>query len=321
MNQNNQLIAAKYTLFGSTKYWILTNHGISTDFLTETGHNSDSTTQYVDVVFDFNTMDIIEFDNTTFNDFKVDWEQLLLGKSIKKDVIFLTKNPISRFIRAIVDEKIQILGNGGVSTNVFLRKSLYKNFGKELSDEFFNWHNGKRFHELFQEDNFIPLKFKKILEQIILDFIVPVFKNDNIKECINLYYESNHTYQNLYFLHNMWFNPPTNFLKEKVSIIDIDREDILKLFNIKYGMGLSFEKDKYSNDFPYLIVRNSISNNTLYNDIEETLRAQLELWNSLIKKQYPVEIYNTTSMSPWVNEIETNNIEKRLNNYYIQNNE
>jgi|TARA_B110000967_G_scaffold840_1_gene855 hypothetical protein len=288
MNRDYQLITAKYTLFGSPKYWILTNHGISTNFLVETGHSYDDSVQSIDINFDFNTLDIINSDDNIgkkeFNNFKIDWKQILLGKSIKKDIIFLTKNPINRLIQGIVDEKLQILENHNLLSSLILKTSLYTNFGKKLSDEFSDWHDSKQFHELFQEDISIPLEFKKILEQIILDFIIFELKNDNIKECINLYYKSNHTYQNLYFLHNMWFKPPTNFLKEKVSIIDIDRECLLKVFNNKYGMGLFYKNNSTS---PYSAVLDVLQNreDSLYEDIEVIMNGQVVLWKSLIKRQ------------------------------------
>jgi hypothetical protein len=335
MSNENQLVSSQYTLFGSSKYWILTNHGISTDFLVKIGHNFNITTKYIDIIFNFHNMNITGHYNSNnsrekkvINEFKSDWKDLLLGKSIKKDVIFLTKNPINRFIEAIVDEKLQIFDNEQILHNIFLKKSLYKNFGNEISDEFIKWadnkHN-KQFRELFQEENLIPLKFKNIIEQILFDLILPILKNDNFQECHRLYHDISHTYQNLYFLHNMLFNPPINFLKEKVSIIDIDRENLLKFLNIKYGMDLHFEKDNPNITVPYLVVLDKLSNSNLYKDIEEALKPQVKLWKSITKKQYPSEIYNTTSMKPWVNKIEDNDVlaknQKHINNYYTQNND
>jgi hypothetical protein len=123
----------------------------------------------------------------------------------------------------------------------------------------------------------------------------------------------------------MLFNPPINFLKEKVSIIDIDRENLLKFLNIKYGMDLHFEKDNPNITVPYLVVLDKLSNSNLYKDIEEALKPQVKLWKSITKKQYPSEIYNTTSMKPWVNKIEDNDVlaknQKHINNYYTQNND
>ncbi len=344
MSRENQLISAKYILFGSAKYWILTNHGIYTDFLTKTGHNSDINAQNIDIIFDFHNMNIKEHanpnnsrDKKAINEFKSDWKDLLLGKSIKKDVIFLTKNPKNRFIRGIIDEKLKDLDNNinidgqGVLNNIFFRKSIGKHFGKELSNEFFNWGHNKSLIRLFQESQPVPLKFKNILEQIIFDLILPTLKNDNIQQRINLYYESNYTYQNLYFLHHMLFNPPTNAIKEKVSVVDVDRENLLKLLNIKYGMDLHFEKDLDDTILPYLIILNKFCDTNLFRDIDIDLETDIKLWKSLSKKQYPPETYNTTSMNPWVNTMEEYyehidhgsgpNFQTRVNNHYTDNNE
>ena len=276
-----------FTAFNYDNCWILTREKIASSWLIEQFNyiwiNIEIDTVSYEVTFDDRRATIAgdEYNKLIYK-FLNDWNELKLSTDAKSNFIFLTRNPIHRFISGWVQDNI-------MSKIHFLDEEhsrLLKYFHFELVDKFIDFVK-KECNEpgnTFPDVKSIPEEFSNIYEEFCFPRDNDYFNSDLYTYFYNLS-SNTHTKETIFFLWQLMFTKP--FVSStNLHFVDIDLEDIKETLYNKFNINFRKE-DVFSNTrsdylknkaYAYLAKNASLINPILY--------ADLFIWFEIVRNLY-----------------------------------
>jgi len=276
-----------FTAFYSNNCWILTRQKIASSWLIEQFNRIWITVEIdpisYDISFDKRRLTVTDeqYDELSHK-FLSDWNELKRNPSAESHFIFLTKNPIHRFISGWVQDNI-------MAKIHFLdeeHERLLKYFDVELVDKFIEFVK-QQINEpqnTFPDTPSLPVEFSNIYDEFCFPRNCDYFNTD-----INTYVyhisSDTHSKEVIYFLWQLLITKPF-VANDNVHIIDIDLENIKQILPEKFNVDFKHE-NAYSNTrgdylrnkaYAYLSEQVGILNPMLY--------ADLFIWFELIRKIY-----------------------------------
>jgi len=162
--------------------------------------------------------------------FSNDWESLLRGEEIDKKIIFLTRNPIHKFITGLVQDFVLPQLNPSITSTTWYRESmidkkhdpvLVDSFIRNVSTNIFNLDNYQQFPDLIS----LPEKYKDLYESSIKHTLEGLFDGMGFKTLVDLD-SGGHMQQNQFNLYNFIIDPPKGFNIKAIKVVDIHKEDL-----------------------------------------------------------------------------------------------
>lgn len=232
--------------------------------------------------------DFVAHDTTEFSK---DWESLLNGNKIEKDFIFLMRNPIDKFIVGVMQD---FLFKDFFVDSPIISDLLTKYENKEELKEFYDFHN-KEFSETGNAEwwHSPPIKFSTEVYNV-LSYLIKCILEKWMSDVKNIPdYRTGHKNTALFLYYKILFN--SNIDKNKIKIIDIDKENIFNYLNEKYDLKLNVEfKQKFNLNHPLIkiMAKNCmIEYRDIINEILATdILLYCDLYNHLYSENLTPEI-------------------------------
>ena len=218
------------------------------------------------------------------------WESLVLGKSCKKDFIFLIRNPLEKVVTGFVQDVLNYnLNEKCTKTIVFKNYISSLGYSEYEVDSFLDYYDPRTHDQRFPNVNkfgpdniFLPM-FYHVLETIIDNWFSDVPRV--IREV-----NEGHMSNNLIFILKLLNFPPHKFDSSKIRIMDINRQDIGATLNGLYGTKINTKKmharDPVFKHLVYLAFYKHI------NLLSSFLNTELVMYSEIINKLYPCGMYN-----------------------------
>lgn len=296
-----------FNLYDLKTSWVLTHPKIASSFMDFYGRTETQSQAQLSVYFTTGFKGInssVGSDATQKKsciNFCSDWESLLQGKEIDKKIIFLTRNPIQKFITGLVqDFVLPELDEHIISTTWYRDLMIEEKHDPHLIDRFIrNVKDGTLQRAVNSSGQFpdcheLPIKYKDIYESSIkhtLDGIPNERGFQNIVDTIS----DGHMGQLQFELYNFIIDPPRGFNTESIKVVDINKEDLqLTLESIGEITPTEILNERRNNKYPHLrspIIQETIRNIlSKHGDIiNQLLLPNLYGWINLLKITYPID--------------------------------
>ena len=297
MNAKND----NYKVFMAENVWILTKEKIASSWLKDVfdydwitvSFNQETQVVSIDPLHlqQNSSLEENKF-NKLSNDFINDWNLLINSSELKKEFIFLIKNPIHKFITGWIQDNIMRKINDGFIDDEKLR--LASHFTDFEIEQFFNYIKNipkpDNVRNQFPDVTELPIEFKNIYEEFILPSQYDYFRRDVNDVIYDM--TSGHSSQNLYMLWDMLFHNKLNIDISKIQIIDIDIQDLEYTLFKKYNIFIN-ERSTYRHTRG-IYLKNKVHNYMInqHNLINSVLSLQLFFWFEIISKVYSKEFHH-----------------------------
>jgi hypothetical protein len=278
--------SVSFKLFNYNDCWIFTKEKIASSWLVEQFNYNWNEISIDSETYEVSFKHIPEVVNETTTvelqqKFLDDWNSFRSGKNNTKNFIFLTRNPIHRFVSAWIQDFImRKIYNLDEEAN-----RLLNYFDKEIVDKFIEFSKEKTniIGNKFPDVSSLPVEFGEIYDEFCFPRDFNFFKS-SITTYVNTMNDT-HTRENLFLLWEFVFNTPFN-TNNKLYIIDIDLEklqDTLKnKFNIPLREEVVFDNNRNnylkSKSYGYLSRNHDLLNPFLF--------SHLLLWFDIVHKIY-----------------------------------
>jgi hypothetical protein len=277
-----------FKLFNHNDCWIITREKIASSWLVEQFEYKWNEffveTETYNVTF--KSLSDLNNEATTVElqqKFLEDWNNFKSGKNHTKNFIFLTKNPIHRFISAWIQDfimrKIYNLDEE--------RNRLLKYFNKDVVDKFIQFakEQSSEGEKTFPDVSSLPAEFEEIYEEFCFPRDFDFFNVSAEKYYDNM--NDTHTTDNLLLMWEFLFDKRFN-TNNKLHIIDIDFENLENTLQNKFSIPLKKEKVFDNSRGNYLKSKSYkyLSNPQHRKLINSFLFPHLLLWFNIIYKIY-----------------------------------
>lgn len=221
--------------------------------------------------------------------FKKDWDAILEGKVPKRKVTFLTRNPINKFVAAVVQDVILRSLQLKFITSPYFKIVLEKKFEKHLVLEFLTWASKQANYDNLST---IPPKYFDLYYYIIDSLVDDYFLNT--KELIETCTDGHKIMCNQFLLKLLCY-PPQEFNSEYIEIIDIERQDLGKTFYSKYGYDTPSKKENERGTLMRYCSFNTMHKHSSL--ICWLIEYEILAYNELVKRLYPQSLYDSEKLS------------------------
>lgn len=222
-----------------------------------------------------------------------DWNNLVDGKSSKKEFIFLIRNPIDKKIAGFIqDVLLYSLNHRSFNSPFLIKHWLESGFTRDEIYEYKSECDRKNHFPGFAGKNneFVPLLRKAIRPVVDNWFDSTIIFINEVND--------DHKHTN-YFLHHKLFASRNNKIdKSKIRLIDIDRQNIGLTFQHQFGMKM--DADKFHE-------REAVLKNLVYeaflphmNQLMSQIKHECLIYCDLINYIYPAEMYENKNNPSYV---------------------
>jgi len=229
-----------------------------------------------------------------------DWNNIISGKSSKKDFIFLIRNPIDKKIAGFIQDVLLYNLNERSFTSPFLIKHWMEcGFTRFEINEYRSncagaqtkTDNVHSFPNTAGKNN----KFLPLLREAVKPVVDNWFNNT-----VNFINEVNddHKHTNYFLLHKLFASRNNKIDKSKIRLIDIDRQNLGLTFQQQFGMKVDESK---------LHERNPVLKTCVYeafmphmNQLMSQIKHECLIYCDLINYVYPQEMYETKTNPSYV---------------------
>jgi len=303
-NKNNSLW---FNLYELKNTWVLTHPKIASSYMDFYQRSHPDEIMQMSVHFQEEFLDInsIHSAGTLRNTekFRNDWTSLLQGKEIDKQIIFLTRNPIQKFITGFVQDFVLPELNDHTINTVWYRDAMIEaKYEPVLIDSFIgkvvSGSTKNRNHQ-FPDLNTLSIKYKDIYESSI-KYTLDGFPNERSFEQVVDTLSDGHMKQLQFEVYNFIINPPVGFNISAIKIVDINKEDLqLTLESFGEITPKKILEERRFNSHPH--TRSPIIQETIrhilskHGDmINQLLLPNLYGWINLLKITYPTDTSQKT---------------------------
>lgn len=290
--------------FSSKKFFIATLPKIASSWLHEVYKNNDIWDLPENTILTGSNSVLINqinlesklYDKPSYHvvEFSKEWNNLIHGNTTDKDFIFLIRNPIEKFIVGFMQELIYqklILDSPDMIDLLekYENKDDLKVFYWYKNNQIVNYKNRDWWHVPKEDWTIEIYNVISYLLKNVIDIWIPYHLNtQNIKELRN-----GHMTTNLFLCYKMIFNSKID--KNKLFILDIDKENIFNYINKNYDLDLNDSYNRKIND-SVPILKNIIKQHMLkYKNVIDTIFAYdillyCDLYNHLYSDNITPEV-------------------------------
>ena len=226
-----------FNLYKLKNCWVLTHPKIASSFMDEYASRGASTSLQYQIQFGegfkyIQSCHASELDPSTQEpNFSNEWESLLRGEEIDKKIIFLTRNPIHKFITGLLqDIVLPQLNPSIISTPWYLESMIDEKHDPVLVDSFIREVEDGRIGDfggqaLFPDLDVLEGKYKDLYESTIKHTLDGYPKESGFKAVYDSIQDGHRTQLQLE-LYNFIIDPPTGFNIKAIKVVDIHKEDL-----------------------------------------------------------------------------------------------
>jgi len=292
----NQRDGLWFNLYELKNTWVLTHPKIASSYMDfyQRSHPDEIMQMSVHFQEEFLGINTIQKTTGTLRNpvkFRNDWTSLLQGKEIDKQIIFLTRNPIQKFITGLVQDFVLTdLDKHIVKTPWFRDLMIKEKHEPVLVDSFIRRACGVYFPDLSS----LSLYHKDIYESSIKFTLDKILNDSGFKKTFDVF-TNGHMFQSQLELYDFIMNPPTEFNISAIKILDINKEDLqLTLESFGETTPPQITNERKFNSHPHK--RSPIIQETVrhilskHGDmINQLLLPNLYGWINLLKITYPTD--------------------------------
>lgn len=219
--------------------------------------------------------------------FALDWNNIVEGKKPKRKVIFLTRNPLDKWVTGLHQDVITQYLETSFITSPFFRTSLQPKFSPydiDLFQRFLRDNDEKGGLDGLSD---LPIQLLPICWEAIKVTLDDYFSNTN--GLFQTSFEGHKSLVNTFILKLIKY-PPKDFLSEYVSFVDIDKQDIGATLSDIYGYNTNSKKYNPRGKVSKYILWNLL-NKHYRNIVQYLLQDEIGAYNDYITDIYPKELY------------------------------
>ena len=219
--------------------------------------------------------------------FALDWNNIVEGKKPKRKVIFLTRNPLDKWVTGLHQDIISQYLETSFISSPFFRTSLQPKFSPydiDLFQRFLRQNDSRGGLDGIKQ---LPIQLLPICWETIKVTLDDYFSNTN--GLFQTSFEGHKSLVNSLLLKITKY-PPKDFLSEYVEVIDIDKQDIGATLSDTYGYNTNSKKYNYRGKVSKYILWNLL-NKHYSNIVQYLLQDEIGAYNDYITDIYPKELY------------------------------